>query len=500
MSEPADPTAKLLALWGQAAQGTADAMQAFWQAQPTPAAQTGMAMAEAWGDWAKAFFAGAPDELARAWAAKAFTQPGADPTSWAESMVRQMQAAFGEAGATPDPERLQSLWSSAWGEFQGDLGGLPDEAFRVDFGPLAAAWGAVARGTADDAARRLVSRFVEALAVKARLGPEYYADPEQVAVAPTPRTLRFQRDRIELFQYDSDPSTRIGAPVLIVYSVINRSYILDLCEGASFIQHLLEQGLDVWLVEWNGAISGDFDTTLDDYIDRGLRGCVEHICEASGAPRVSLFGHCIGGTLAAMYAALHPDTVERFLLLTAPFREAEGGVVALATDKSVFDVDAIVDKHGHMPAKLIRYTFVALKPYYELMKWKMFVEGLGDDAAMDRFAVVDRWANDNVDIPAEVFRKYIDEVFHSGRLLRGETEIAGRTVDLGAIECPTLNLAGSSDWIVPPDGARPFTDAVGGDASFVEMPGSHLSVVLDPRMRPWWDRMSGFLLGQDVPA
>ncbi len=500
MTESSGPAAKLFALWSQAAQGTADAMQAFWQAAPQPTAQAGAALTEAWSEWARVFFAGAPDELVQAMSARAFSQPGAPPRSWAESLVAQMQDAFKPAGPPPDPARLQSLWSSAWSEYQGDLSSLPDDAFRIDFAPLATAWAAVSAGTADPTQQRTVSRFVQALAVKARLGPEYYADPAQVQVAPTPRTLRFTQDRIELFQYDSDPATRRGAPVLIVYSVINRSYILDLCEGASFVRHLLDRGLDVWMVEWNGAVTGDGDTTLDSYIDPGLSACVSHIQATTGAPRVSLFGHCIGGTLAAMYAALHPTSVDRFLLLTAPFQEAEGGVVAAATDAAVFDVDAIVDKHGHMPAKLIRYTFLALKPYYELTKWKMFVEGLGDDEAMDRFALVDRWANDNVDIPAEVFRKYIDEVFHSGRLVRGETRIGDRAVDLSAITCPTLNLVGKGDWIVPPDAARPFTDQVGGEAAFEVMPGSHLSVILDTRNRGWWDRMSGFLLGEAPPA
>jgi len=453
-----DPTAKLMQAWTQA----------------------GVAMAEAGTAWTQAFFAGAPPELT-------------DPSTWAESLAKQMQSAFA-AQAPPDPARLQALWSSALREIRDDLSGLPPDAFAIDFAPLAAAWTAVQSGTAEPRQQRTVQRYLDALAVKARLGPTYYADPTTVPVAPTPRTLRFQQDRIELFQYDSEPATRRGAPVLIVYSVINRSYILDLCDGGSFVQHLLAQGLDVWMVEWNGAVSGDHDTTLDSYVDPGLSGCVAHIQQATGVPRVSLFGHCIGGTLAAMYAALYPDTVERFVLLTAPFTEAEGGIVAAVTDRAVFDVDAVVAKHGHMPAKLIRYTFVALKPYHELGKWKLFIEGLDDDEAMDRFALVDRWANDNIDIPAEVFRKYIDEVFHSGRLLRGETQIGGRTVDLSAIDCPTLNLVGRSDWIVPPDAAKPFTEVVGGEAQYEEMRGSHLSVILDARMRPQWDRMAGFLL------
>jgi polyhydroxyalkanoate synthase len=506
VSEPDDPSRKLLDLWTDAARGGMRAAQAFWGAALAPPGADPAAAAEqvgeAWSRWIAGWMEGAPDELARAWAAKAFGQPGAGPETWADGMGRKI-ASFVTKGASaaPDPARLSSLWETAWTEYLSDLDVLPERAFTVDFGPLSDAWAAIHRGTADERQRTMVGRFLEALSVKARLGPEYYADPERVAVAPTPRTRTWGEGRFELFRYDAPPDAPADRPpVLIVYSLINKSYILDLCEGGSFVQHLLDRGLDVWMIEWNGAVQGDRETSLDDCIERGIGGCVEHICEATGRGTIALFGHCIGGTLCAMYAGLHPERVERMLLLTAPFAAAERGVVGLATDPAVFDVDAIVDEHGHMPAKLIRYTFLALKPWYELMKWKMFIEGLDNDAVMDRFAVVDTWANDNVDIPAEVFRRFVQEVFREGGLLAGGTEIDGRRVDLGAIACPTWNLAGAGDWIVPPETARPFTDAVAGEARFEELPGSHLSVVLDPRLRPTWDRMAGFLRGEDSPA
>jgi polyhydroxyalkanoate synthase subunit PhaC len=502
VSDPEDPTRKLLGLWSHAARGSLEAVQAFWGAAipkaPVDPAAAAAQVGEAWSGWLQGWFDGAPEELARAWSGKLFNQPGTGPQTWADGFARQLSG-FLTPGAAPDSDRLNSLWNTAWSEYLADLDVLPEGAFTVDFGPISAAWHAIQQGSADPEQRAMVGRLLEALSVKARLGPEYYADPSQVAVAPTPRTLHWSHERIELYRYDGGTAGD-RPPVLIVYSVINKSYILDLCEGSSFVQNLLDQGLDVWMIEWNGAIQGDRETTLDDYIERGIGGCVERIVQATGRESVSLFGHCIGGTLSAMYAALHPERVARFLLLTAPFQTPKRGVVALATDPSVFDVDAIVDQHGHMPAKLIRYTFLALKPWFELMKWKMFIEGLGDAAVMDRFAVIDKWANDNVDIPGEVFRKYVDEVFHSGRLLNGETEIDGRRVDLGAIDCPTWNLAGTSDWIVPPDCARPFSDRASGEAVFEELPGSHLTVILDPRQRPMWDRMAEFLRGEESTA
>jgi polyhydroxyalkanoate synthase len=115
---------------------------------------------------------------------------------------------------------------------------------------------------------------------------------------------------------------------------------------------------------------------------------------------------------------------------------------------------------------------------------------------MALFGAVDRWANENVDIPGEVFRKFIKEVFHQDRFRRGETLIGGRPVDLSAISCPYLNLAATRDWIVPLPSARALNDAVGSrDNRFVSIEGAHVGIMIDPRSRHHWTEMSDFLLG-----
>ena len=417
-------------------------------------------------------------------------------TAW----IRMGQASWGQAwttlGATPDAAGLQALWASTLAEVQADLSALPSDAFSVDFGPLAAAFTAALAGTADDRQQRMVRDWTDAMAVKARLGPEYYADPDQTPVRPTPREQVLEYGPLSLHRYVSEGPWR-GEPVLIVYSVINRSYILDLCAGTSFVQHLLDQGLDVFMVEWGAA---DPDATLSGSVSDGLDRCVSRIEALTSAPRVALFGHCIGGTFAAMYAALHPDRVARFLSLTAPFRASAGGLTALATHEAAFPLDRVLDGFGHMPAKLIRYTFMALKPYYELMKWRMFVDTLGDEDAMARFRVIDRWANDNVDIPAEVFRPFITDVMQSEALLRGEAHLGGVRIDLSAIRCPLLNVAASGDWIVHPDGAFALGSVVPAEQyRELLLDGGHLSLILDPRQRAQWTTLSEFLL-QGHPA
>jgi polyhydroxyalkanoate synthase subunit PhaC len=424
-------------------------------------------------------------------------QPGAalfDLWNQGAKLLARQAEAFMSLGATPAPQRVQDLWLGAMQEYKGDLGGLPPSAWQVDLAPVTEAWAKTATGTADETQRGMVRRFTEAMSVKARLGPEYYADPEQTPVRPTPRQRVHGEGGVELFRYDPGEGAppRRGDPVLIVYSVINRSYILDLVEGLSFVRHLLDEGLDVFMVEWGEPEAHDAQVSLDDY-QAALAGCVDAARRIAGAERISLFGHCIGGTLAAMHAAQHPDGVARLLALTTPFRAPDSGLVASITEPGTLPIGAVVAGFGKMPAKVIRYTFMALKPYHELLKWKLFVQSLASPDAMRTFAAIDRWANDNVDIPAGVFARYIDEVFQSGRLARGETVIGGEPVDLGAIACPVLNVVGASDWIVPVDCARPL-DEQAADATLLEMPGSHLSLILDPRLRGRWSELSDFLL------
>ena len=511
-----DAASKLTDLWVETARGYADAFQSLIEAAGPHQAADGSA--EAWqramatmasmqARFVERLLAEMPDVAERRIDAQSLGQlRRLSELRWEEELQRlsQVPADLATGLQAADTGRLSQLWEGMWAEYLRDLDALPADAFRVDLEPLARAWAQVLAGEADDDARRMVERLVDSVAVKARWGGEYYADPDATEVGQTPRECVHEQGRLRLYRYHQPeggeaPAVADAPPVLIVYSVINKTYILDLLPGFSFVEHLLQQGLDVYLIDWGETEPGDRETTLDSYIDPGIRGCVQAICARTGAEQVSLFGHCIGGNLALMYASLFPDDVASIVTLTTPIMAAEGGVVALWTDRDVFPVDAIVESYGHMPAKLIRYTFMAIKPYYEVMKFKMFLENLGNEAVMDLFMPVDRWANENVDIPGEVFRKFVTEVFHDARFARGETRINGRKVDLGAITCPLLNLAATKDWIVPPESAAILGELVGSeDSHFVPIEGAHVGIMIDPRSRPIWTTMSDFLARRDL--
>jgi len=521
-----NPSQKLISLWTEAARGYTDAMQSFWeqaaQAQRQQADQASAdpqeysrQLAEQWqaglaqlstmqAGFVEGLLKDLPEVAAGRVDAQTFSQlRRVAETRWEEELRRLSEVSVGatDGAQQADPTHLAHLWEEMCAEYLRDLEAMPDDVFVVDLQPLSDAWAKVLAGSEDAGARKVVDRFLDSMVVKAQRGGEYYADPEATAVGQTPRELVHEEGRFQLFRYHlpegvepTSPAPEGTPPVLIVYSVINKPYILDLLPGYSFLEHLLDQGHDVYLVEWGEAVPGDRETTLDQYIDPGIRGCVAAIQERTGAEQVSLFGHCIGGNLALLYAARYPEDVARLITLTVPMTSASGGVVALWTDEALFPVDAVVDTYGLMPAKLIRYTFMAIKPYYEVMKWKMFLENLGNDQVMALFYPVDRWANENVDIPGEFFRKFVREVFHEDRFREGKTRIHGEIADPKDITCPVMNLTATKDWIVPsPSGDLPEGMVGSEDVRHVEIDGAHVGIMVDPRTRPIWTTMSDFL-------
>lgn len=419
-------------------------------------------------------------------------------TQSTERMAARMEAS--------DPKALAAIWSALAAEYQRDLAELPEKLKPMRSDELASIAQQLSGTSPGPEARRYLQRFVETMRVKATQGAEHYVDPSQVAVAPTPRELVYEQGSLQLFRYrasaesehDIAPAAdaRPGRPpVLLIYSIINRAWILDLIPGFSVIAHLLERGLDVYLAEWKPAEPGCTDT-LDDFIDPWLHGAVGHIAELSGHERVGLFGYCIGGTLAAIYAARHPERVQSLVTLTTPLVSSGSGVLELLVNPALFPLDGIVEANqGVVPGKVVRHSIMAIKPYLEVLKWKAYYENLDNDAVMALFEPIDRWANDNPDLPGEVFRSFVREIYLDDALAHGRTSIHGERLDLGAIQAPLLNLAAEEDWIVPLSAAQRVSELVGSEQARTEViPGPHVGIIMDPRTRFAWDLIADHVL------
>ena len=104
---------------------------------------------------------------------------------------------------------------------------------------------------------------------------------------------------------------------MFVFALVNRPYILDILPNKSVVRHFVNAGFDTYLIDWGMPSHADRNRTLATYMDGYLANVVDYVCQRTGAPRTSLLGYCMGGTMSAMFTALHPEKVQNLILLAA---------------------------------------------------------------------------------------------------------------------------------------------------------------------------------------
>ena len=157
----------------------------------------------------------------------------------------------------------------------------------------------------------------------------------------TLRLLRYRTDREAVFQ----------EPILICYALVNRPYILDLQPTRSVVRQLLNQGFDVYLIDWGVPTAADRTMRLYDYICGLMKNVSEFVGHDSAAGQFHLFGYCMGGTMSAMFTSVFPEMVRTLTLLAAPIDfSGEEGLLHHWTKEEYFDVDRLIDAFGNCPA------------------------------------------------------------------------------------------------------------------------------------------------------
>jgi len=326
-------------------------------------------------------------------------------------------------------------------------------------------------------------------------------DFPKVKVGQTPSDVVFRKNKMKLLRYIPQVEKLRKPPVLIVYALVNRPYILDLQSGRSVIQTLVSKGYDTYLIDW--GVPSDFDKhiSLTDYQEKYIRRCVELIKRNSGCDKVTLIGYCMGGTMSAMYAAQHQQDVKNLVIMAAPIDFASReGLLYLWSDKKFFDVDKFIETYGNCPPDFLQWSFLLLKPVQNFIsKYTGFYDRLEDDKFLENFFAMETWVNDNIPVAGEAYREFIKYLFQENRLVRGEMKLNNAPVKLQNINCPVLNLVAEKDFLVPPGSSVPFNDLVSSaDKEIITFPSGHIGLsvgsgamkILWPKVCQWLDARS----------
>jgi polyhydroxyalkanoate synthase len=308
-----------------------------------------------------------------------------------------------------------------------------------------------------------------------------YEKAQRVKKGATPSEVVYRDDRLSLLHYPTDQPAKYKTPLIFVFALVNRPYILDLKPGRSVVSHFVDHGFDTFLVDWGSPTPSDHKLTLDDYVNGYLDRVVDYVCEHTGADQVSILGYCMGGTMSAMYTALHPEKVKNLMLLAAgiDFSTREG-LLNVWTQPDVFDVDKFIDAFGNCPAEYLQGSFLMLKPVQNLLEKPInFFENLENDKFVEDFLTLETWLNDNIAVPGEVFRSFVKHLYQKNLLVQNRMPVGERIVSLKDITCPVLNIMASADDLVPCAQSQPFNDLVGSsDRKSITLKAGHIGLAI----------------------
>jgi polyhydroxyalkanoate synthase subunit PhaC len=287
--------------------------------------------------------------------------------------------------------------------------------------------------------------------------------------------------KLRLYRYRSISGIPSAVPLLIVYALVNRPYMMDLEPDRSLIRGLLSRGVDVYLIDWGYPDGADRFTTLEDYLEGQLVSCVDEILKVRGLDALNLLGVCQGGVFSLCFSALHPERVRNLITMVTPV-DFHTSADLLSKWARKIDIEGWVGQ-GNVSGDVLNQLFLALMPFrLSQQKYADLLRGKPDRARIENFMRVERWIYDSPDQAGAAFREFVVWFYQQNRFVHGGLEIGGRSVDLRSLELPILNLIGTRDHLVPPASSAALRGlARSRDFTTLELDLGHIGMYVSAR-------------------
>ncbi len=326
-------------------------------------------------------------------------------------------------------------------------------------------------------------------------GLGYFTSPDPVLGASAKETL-IARGTLRLYHYRPVVDEVFRVPVLLIMATTNRGYIFDMVPGQSFVEFLLRQGYDVFMIDWEAPGAGENTLSMEDYVLDFLPACVERVKVESGEPDLSVIGYCFGGVLSLLWAALHRDAgLKNLITFTTPVNFKAMETFQAWSDKRFFNVDQVVETFGNCPAEMLYTAFSMLRPGAQVAGNIRLWDNMWNDEFVKSYRMFDRWAADMLPLAGEYFRQTTQKLMWDNDLYEGRMTVGDRTVDLSAITEPFMHVTAEHDHIVPAAASAPLIDMIGStDKQAVVLKGGHVSLVAGANaIRRLWPQIDQWL-------
>ncbi len=252
---------------------------------------------------------------------------------------------------------------------------------------------------------------------------------------------------IKLLRF-SQGEQKSKSPLLIVPSLINRFYILDLMPEKSFINYLSEH-FSVYLIDWGEPQAQNKSLSLEMLLDLHMDILFSALLQDSKAEQAHVLGHCLGGNVSLLWSLIHPEKVASLSLITTPIDFNAEGKLKTWAQSEFFDLSAFQEAYGNAPWIFLQASFHSMRPLQLLQKLRRVIPQASNKTAMKRFLALETWSSDSRDLPGACYVELIQSFFRENCLLEKGFCFKGQRYLLKDLRVPVSAISAEDDHIVP---------------------------------------------------
>lgn len=323
-----------------------------------------------------------------------------------------------------------------------------------------------------------------------------YIQSGTTPVGLTPKEVIYERGTLQLYHYIPTTDEVYRIPLIIVMATTNKGFLFDILPGQSMVEYLMNNGFDVYMIDWAPPTMRERGLRLEDYTQDFLPTCIEQVQQHSGVEDVNMLSYCQGGVLSLIYAATHPDgPLKNLVCLTTPIDQHKMELFHLWSSADYLDVDTMVDSLGVIPSEFITASFEMLRPAQRLAGQLRLWDQLWNDDFVKSYRAFQRWGDETLPLAGEYYRDCTKELMQGNKLMKGELVQRGRVADLANIKIPLMAVMAEHDHIATYESTKPLLDLVSSEDTYeLVLKGGHVSLIAGPNaMRRMWPVVNEWL-------
>jgi polyhydroxyalkanoate synthase subunit PhaC len=308
------------------------------------------------------------------------------------------------------------------------------------------------------------------------------SSPKQaISASMTPRIAIWEKNKAILWYYPASVK-KYKTPLFLIYSLVNRAYILDLGPGYSMVEGFVEQGYDVYLLDFGIPSYEDKDINLGNYIFDYIQTAARRTLRHSGAKELTVIGYCLGGTLAVIYAAVATEPIKNLIVFAAPLDFSEVPYMHKwheALKRGELNVDELIDEYGIVPAKVMEKVLRFLTVPINFTPYLALFGRRNDERYIERWRRFDQWVKDPVPFTGAAMKDFLHDLVINNKLIKSKLEIKGQRVKLKKITANLLVVSTEGDQLIPEKMSQSLISNVKSkDKTYKRVKGGHVTIVI----------------------